>query len=184
MRFLSSILLISFVIPVWLSGQVNAQAINIYDEYKAGKRTIKEIVINNNLEDKLIGYSYCGYFIGQSLFLIIKEGNSFFEVYQGEQDKGILNTYKFELTDKRLSSLFAWTKNDGVIYDIQSSEYFAIYYYFVLYDKNHNEKLEFNISTMTAYKNAQNYRKLRKLLPFTKEQQKLIWELTYPPISH
>lgn len=57
MKFFSHILLISFVIPVWLSGQVNAQDINIYDEYKAGKRTIKEIVINNNLEDKLIGYS-------------------------------------------------------------------------------------------------------------------------------
>lgn len=184
MRFFSHILLISFVIPVWLSGQVNAQAINVYDEYKAGKRTIKEIVINNNLEDKLIGYSYCGYFIGQSLFLIIKEGNSFFEVYQGEQDKGILNTYKFELTDKRLSSLFAWTKNDEVIYNIQSSEYFAIYYYFVLYDKNHNEKLEFNISTMAAYKNAQKSRKLRKLLPFTKEQQKLFWKLAYSPIPY
>ena len=68
MRILSSILLISFVIPVWLSGQVNAQTINIYDEYTAGRRTIKEIIINNNLEDKLIGYSYCGYFISQSLF--------------------------------------------------------------------------------------------------------------------
>ena len=177
MRILSSILLISFVIPVWLSGQVNAQTINIYDEYTAGRRTIKEIIINNNLEDKLIGYSYCGYFISQSLFLIIKEGDSFFEVYQGEQDKGILNTYKFELTDKRLDSLFSWGKNDEVIYDIRSTEYFTIYYYFVLYDKNHNKKLEFNISTMAAYKNAQKSRKLRKLLPFTKEQQTLIWKL-------
>ena len=103
--------------------------------------------------------------------------SSFFEVYQGEQDKGILNTYKFELTDKRLDSLFSWGKNDEVIYDIRSSEYFTIYYYFVLYDKNHNKKLEFNISTMAAYKNAQKSRKLRKLLPFTKEQQTLIWKL-------
>lgn len=31
----------------------------------------------------------------------IKEGDSF--IYQGEQDKGILNTYKFELTDKLLT---------------------------------------------------------------------------------
>ena len=30
---------------------------------------------------------------------------------------------------------------------------------------------------MTAYKNAQRSRKFRKLLPFTKEQQKLIGEL-------
>ena len=113
-----------------------------------------------------------------SFFLIIKKGDSSFEVYQGEKDKGILNTYKFDLTDKRLSSLFAWTKHDKVTYNIQTSEYSAIYYYFALYDKSHNEKLEFNISTMTAYKKAQKSRKFRKLLPFTKEQQKLIWKLT------
>ena len=178
MKFLSNVLLIYLAVPVWLSGLANAQTINIYDEYKAGKRIIKEIITDNNLEKTLTGYAYGGYFIGQSLFLIIKKGDSSFEVYQGEKDKGILNTYKFDLTDKRLSSLFAWTKLDKVTYNIQTSEYSAIYYYFALYDKSHNEKLEFNISTMTAYKKAQKSRKFRKLLPFTKEQQKLIWKLT------
>ncbi len=150
MKFLSNVLLIYLAVPVWLSGIANAQTINIYDEYKAGRRIIKEIITDNNLEKTLTGYAYGGYFIGQSLFLIIKEGDS----------------------------LFAWTKHDKVTYNIQTSEYSAIYYYFALYDKSHNEKLEFNISTMTAYKKAQKSRKFRKLLPFTKEQQKLIWKLT------
>ena len=114
-------------------------------------------------------------FIGSGKTTLIKKLVN--EVYQGEKGKGIQNTYKFDLADKRLSSLFAWTKHDKVTYNIQSAEYFAIYYYFVLYDKSHNEKLEFNISTMAAYKNAQKSRKFRKLLPFTKEQQKLIGEL-------
>jgi len=171
------ILLISFVFPFWLDGQDNAQITTIHDEYEAGRRVVKEIVIENNLEDSLKGYAYGSYFIGPSLFLIIKEADSFFEIYQGERDKGILNTYKFNLEDKRLSSLFSWTKHDEIIYDIQSSEYTAIYYYFVLYDKDHDKKLEFNISTMSAYKKAQKSKKSRKTLPFTKEQQKLIWEL-------
>lgn len=156
MKLLLNTLLIYLVVSIWSFGLANAQTINIYDEYKAGRRIIKEIITDNNLEKTLTGYAYGGYFIGQSLFLIIKEGDSFFEVYQGEKGKGIQNTYKFDLADKRLSSLFAWTKHDKVTYNIQSAEYFAIYYYFVLYDKSHNEKLEFNISTMAAYKNAQN----------------------------
>lgn len=180
MKLLLNTLLIYLVVSIWSFGLANAQTINIYDEYKASRRIIKEIITDNNLEKTLTGYAYGGYFIGQSLFLIIKEGDSFFEVYQGEKGKGIQNTYKFDLADKRLSSLFAWTKHDKVTYNIQSAEYFAIYYYFVLYDKSHNKKLEFNISTMAAYKNAQRSRKFRKLLPFTKEQQKLIGEL----ISH
>ena len=85
--------------------------------------------------------AYAGYFIGPSLFLIIKEADSFFEVYQGERDKGILNVYKFDLADKRLSSLFSGTKHDEIIYDVQS------------------KKLEFNISTMSAYKMLKNQKK-------------------------
>ena len=42
MKFLSNVLLIYLAVPVWLSGLANAQTINIYDEYKAGKRIIKE----------------------------------------------------------------------------------------------------------------------------------------------
>lgn len=68
MKFLSNVLLIYLAVPVWLSGIANAQTINIYDEYKAGRRIIKEIITDNNLEKTLTGYAYGGYFIGQSLF--------------------------------------------------------------------------------------------------------------------
>ena len=44
MKFLSNVLLIYLAVPVWLSGIANAQTINIYDEYKAGRRIIKEII--------------------------------------------------------------------------------------------------------------------------------------------
>ena len=44
MKFLSNVLLIYLAVPVWLSGLANAQTINIYDEYKAGRRIIKEII--------------------------------------------------------------------------------------------------------------------------------------------
>ncbi|WP_291587309.1 hypothetical protein [Bacteroides sp.] len=147
MKLLLNAIFIYLIVSIRSFGLANAQTINIYDEYKAGRRIIKEIITDNNLEKTLTGYTYGGYFIGQSLFLIIKEGDSFFEVYQGEKDKGILNTYKFDLEDKRLSSLFAWTKQDKVTYNIQSAEYFAIYYYFVLYDKSHNEKIAFFLYT-------------------------------------
>lgn len=50
MKFLSNVLLIYLAVPVWLSGIANAQTINIYDEYKAGRRIIKEIITDNNLE--------------------------------------------------------------------------------------------------------------------------------------
>ena len=165
--------------PILLYGQDNAQTTRISNEYEAGRRIVREIITENNLKDTLKGYAYGCCFIGQSRFLIIKEADSFFEIYQGEKEKekGIINTYIFDLTDKRLSSLFSWSKCDEVIYDIQSSEYIAIYYYFILYDKNHDKKLEFNISTMSAYKNAQKSKKYRKMLPFTKEQQKFIWKL-------
>lgn len=160
-----------------LYGQDNASTTRILEEYEAGRRIVKEIITDNNIEDTLKGCAYGCCFIGQSLFLIIKETDSFFEIYQGTREKGIINTYKFDLADKQLSSLFSWTRHDEIIYDIQSSEYIAIYYYFVLYDKNHKKKLEFNISTMSAYKNIQKSKKYRKTLPFTKEQQKLIWKL-------
>ncbi|MCC8144987.1 MAG: hypothetical protein LIO93_00815 [Bacteroidales bacterium] len=175
MRFYT--LLVSFVFPFWLYAQDNTQITAIYDEYEAGRRIVKEIVTENNLEDSLKGYAYGGYFVGPSLFLIIKEADSFFEIYQGERGKGILNIHKFNLEDKRLSSLFSWTRHDEIIYDVQSSEYTAIYYYFVLYDENHDKKLEFNISTMSAYKDAEKSKKYGKILPFTTEQQTLIWEL-------
>jgi hypothetical protein len=165
------------ITPILLYGQDNAQSTRISEEYEAGRRVVREIITDNNMEDTLKGHAYGCCFIGQSLFLIVKETDAFFEIYQGERDKGINNIYKFDLTDKRLSSLFSWTKHDEIIYDMQSSEYIAIYYYFVLYDKNHDKKLEFNISTMSAYKNAQKSKKYRKMLPFTKEQQKFIWKL-------
>lgn len=177
MRTFLCTLVISFILPIYLYGQNNALTTSIYQEYEAGRRTINEIITENSLEDVLQGYSYVGYFIGPTLFLIIKEGSLFFEIYQGERGKGILNTYKYDLTDKRLYSLFSWTKHEEVIYNVQSTEYGSIYYYFVLYDKNHNKKLEFNTSTMAAYKNAQKSRKSRNTLPFTKEQQQLIWKL-------
>jgi len=177
MRFFLGILFIFATASVCLYGQDNTQSTSILDEYEAGRRIIEEIIIESNLEDSLKGYAYGGYFVGSSLFLIIKESDSSFEIYQGERGKGIVNTYKFDLSDKRLNSLFLWAKHDEIVYDIQSAEYTAIYYYFILYDKNHTKKLEFNISTMSAYKKAQKSKKYRKTLPFTKEQQKLIWEL-------
>ena len=85
MKLLLNTLLIYLVVSIWSFGLANAQTINIYDEYKASRRIIKEIITDNNLEKTLTGYAYGGYFIGQSLFLIIKEGDSFFEVYQGKK---------------------------------------------------------------------------------------------------
>lgn len=176
-RFLKFNILVFSIVPIWLYGQNNVQTTTIYDEYEAGRRIINEIIIENHLENSLKEYAYGGYFAGPSLFLIIKETDSFFEIYQGKRDEGILNTYKLDLTDKRLNSLFSWTEHDEIVYDVQSSEYSPIYFYFVLYDNNHNKKIEFNTSTMLAYKNSQKSKKLRKTLPFTKDQQVLIWKL-------
>lgn len=175
--FLKFNILVFSIVPIWLYGQDNILTTTIYNEYEAGRRIINEIIIENHLEDSLKGYAYGGYFAGTSLFLIIKETDSFFKIYQGERGKGILNTYKFDLTDKPLSSLFSWTKHDEIVYDVQSSEYSSIYFYFVLYNNNHNKKIEFNTSTMRTYKNAQKSKKLRKTLPFTKEQHLLIFKL-------
>ncbi len=171
------LLLVLSIAPIYLYGQDNIQTTTIYNQYEAGRRIINEIIIENHLEDSLKGYAYGGYFMGPSLFLIIKETDSFFEIYQGKRDEGNLNTYKLDLTDKRLNSLFSWTKHDEIVYDVQSSEYSPLYFYFVLYDNNHNKKIEFNTSTMLTYKNSQKSNKLRKTLPFTKEQQVLIWKL-------
>lgn len=87
MKFLSNVLLIYLAVPVWLSGIANAQTINIYDEYKAGRRIIKEIITDNNLEKTLTGYAYGGYFIGQSLFLIIKEGDPLLKYIKEKKTK-------------------------------------------------------------------------------------------------
>ena len=74
MKLLLNTLLIYLVVSIWSFGLANAQTINIYDEYKASRRIIKEIITDNNLEKTLTGYAYGGYFIGQSLFLkYIKE---------------------------------------------------------------------------------------------------------------
>lgn len=173
MKKVFGILLVFFSICGNLYGQ------NIHDEYEAGRRIVNEIVEECNLHETLVGHAYCGYFIGPSLFIIIKKGDSSYEVFQGERGRGVLTTRSFELTDKRLISLFSWTEQDkAIVYDIQNPKYIAIYYYFVLFDESHNVKLEFNISTMSLYKKVQKSRKLRKTLPFTKDQQELIWELS------
>lgn len=68
MKFLSNVLLIYLAVPVWLSGIANAQTINIYDEYKAGRRIIKEIITDNKFGKTLTGYAYGGYFIVSLFF--------------------------------------------------------------------------------------------------------------------
>ncbi|MCM1176909.1 MAG: hypothetical protein NC335_04035 [Bacteroides sp.] len=175
MKFFFAFMLV--MIPSIMNGQSNDSVSNIHDEYDAGRRIVKEIISKNNLESSLEGCAYGCYFIGTSLFLVIKEGESFFETYQGKRDEGILNVYRLSLNDKCLGSLFAWAKKDSVIYDIQSNDYSPLYYYFILYDKCHDPKIEFNISTMSASKNAKKSERHWKSLPFTKEQQELIMEL-------
>lgn len=87
MKLLLNTLLIYLVVSIWSFGLANAQTINIYDEYKASRRIIKEIITDNNLEKTLTGYAYGGYFIGQSLFLIIKEGDSFLKYIKEKKAK-------------------------------------------------------------------------------------------------
>lgn len=68
-------------------------------------------------------------------------------------------------------------EQEEVIYNIENPDYTPFNYYFILYDKDHIKKIEFNISTMSRSKKAQKSRKLRKTLPFTNEQFGLIWEM-------
>ena len=58
MKLLLNTLLIYLVVSIWSFGLANAQTINIYDEYKASRRIIKEIITDNNLEKTLTGYAY------------------------------------------------------------------------------------------------------------------------------
>ena len=69
MKLLLNTLLIYLVVSIWSFGLANAQTINIYDEYKASRRIIKEIITDNNLEKTLTGYAYGGCFFGPALFL-------------------------------------------------------------------------------------------------------------------
>lgn len=148
-------------------------------EYEAGRKTISEIIINNNLHQALNDYAYAGYFSGE-LWLLIKKGINSYECYLGKQNGKIEKYVTLDLSNKELNSLFEWTNYQNFVsYDNwnQNKHYHPFYYYFILFDKNHNKKLEFNSSTMSAYRNAQKSRRTRKTLPFTKEQQKLIWKL-------
>lgn len=63
-----------------LYGQNDAQLQAIYE---TGRRVIDEIITENNLKETLEGHAYGGFFINPSVFLIIKKGDSFYEVFRG-----------------------------------------------------------------------------------------------------
>ncbi len=174
-------LLLNLLILPWLSLiHDNLEDRTLKEMYEAGRRTVNEIVVENGFEETLKGSSYCGFWIGPSIFLIIKEGESSYEIYQGERGKGVLRTYKCALDDERLSTLFAWKEGDGVVYEGGSGEYEPLYWYFILYDKNHDKKLEFNVMTMNAFRRTQESVKDNKSLPFTDEQFSFLIKLTLP----
>lgn len=148
-------------------------------EYEAGRRVISEIVLDNELRQVLDGFAYAGCFLGGA-WLLIKRGMEFYECYSGKRGGKCEKYVTYDLSTKELNSLFEWSNyQESFSYNIRSTDmyYQPFYYYFILYDCNHNRKLEFNSSTMSTYQNAQKTKKTRKKLPFTKEQQKLIWEL-------
>lgn len=148
-------------------------------EYEAGRNVISEIISDNELNQTLDGYAYAGYFSGGA-WVIIKKGIEFYECYSGKRGGKSEKYIIYDLETKELNSLFEWSDcQSSLSYDIRDSDthYNPFYYYFVLYGENHDKKLEFNISTMSVYKNAQKSKKFRKALPFTKEQQELVWKL-------
>ncbi len=161
---------------VTILGQYTPAAIS--EVYDANNHSINAFIVENGLKDKFEGHAYCGCLFSPFDYLISKEGESYYEVYLGTRGKGIHNGKNFVREDRLLSSLFEWNNSPVFIYDIESPyKTQGPYYYFVLYDKNHNKKLEFDKTTMSAFKKSQKVRKYRRMLPFTKKQEQFITNL-------
>ena len=151
----------------------------IQREYEAGRRVISGIVAEQGLQDIIKEHAYAGYFTGGDIWILIVKYDSVYKVYSGGRAWDAENkTTTYDLSNEALFSLFEWSKSQhGVRYDTRSEEYTPLYYYFVLFDNNHDVKLEFNINTMNTSKKAQTSRRIRRTMPFTKAHQQLIWDI-------
>ncbi|MDR1756015.1 MAG: hypothetical protein LBR65_03520 [Culturomica sp.] len=151
----------------------------IQREYEAGRRAISEIVAENNLQEIIEGNPYFGYFTGGGIWVLIAKSDSVYKVYSGGRAwTAEIKTMTYDLSNEALSSLFVWAESlHSVKYTVHDNVYNPFYYYFVLFDEGHNVSLEFNINTENASKKAQVSRRIRRTMPFTKAQQRLIWEI-------
>lgn len=150
------------------------------EEYEAGQRVIREIILENNLHDELDNCAYAGFFTEGGAWIVVVKGISSYNVYSGNRNITTPKQTNYALSDKVLNSLFAWIDYPTpVVYDKRDSdsEYHPLYHYFVLFDGNHDKKIEFNSYTMSAFKSIQKPKKYRKQLPFTNEQFKFIVDI-------